>query len=604
MWSLRLVGIVVVVAQGAFAASFGTHVVKERLAEVPRGWRYHSKAPSGYPLKLRIALPQPNFDVLERELYEVSDPKHTRYGQHLSSEQVNKLVAPHPDTLTSVDEWLASHGFELSTLERSPARDWVTIVLPVSKAEEMLGTEYAIWEHAESQEKIVRTMEYSLPESIHKHIHLITPTTMFGGPRPHKATFHYEDLPNSKSAVVAPDASCNNTITISCLQALYNIGNYTATVKSNRLGIAGYLEEFGNFADLQTFYKKYYPAAVGSNFTVESINGGINPQDPDQAGGEAQLDIQYAGGLSYPVQNIYYTTAGRPPFNASLGTTDNNSEPYLEFLQYLLAQKNPPQTISTSYGDEEQTVPIEYAKRVCGMFAQLGARGVTFLFSSGDGGVGDGRASNSTVCVSNDGKKTRKFLPSFPASCPYVTSVGGTHYVPEVVSNDGKKTRKFLPSFPASCPYVTSVGGTHYVPEVAVDFSGGGFSEYFERPTYQAIDVPLYLKKLGGAYSGLYNPKGRAFPDIAAQGSRFRVIVGGTDYSIGGTSASAPAVAGIIALLNDARLAKGLPALGFLNPWLYTLGRFGLNDITSGNNPGCGTPGFNATIGWDPVTGL
>ncbi|KAG8713475.1 hypothetical protein FRC11_012024, partial [Ceratobasidium sp. 423] len=291
MWSLRLVGVVVVVAQSALAASFGEHVVKERLAEVPRGWRYHSKVPSGYPLKLRIALPQPNFDVLERELYEVSDPKHTRYGQHLSSEEVNNLVAPHPDTLASIDEWLASYGFEISTLERSPARDWVTVVLPVSKAEEMLGTEYAIWEHTESQEKIVRTMEYSLPESIHKHVHLITPTTMFGSPRPHRATFHYEDPPKSKGLAVTPDPSCNTTITISCLQALYNTGNYTATVKSNRLGIAGYLEEFANFADLQTFYKKYHPIAVGSNFTVESVNNGTNPQDPSLAGGEAQLDV-------------------------------------------------------------------------------------------------------------------------------------------------------------------------------------------------------------------------------------------------------------------------------------------------------------------------
>jgi tripeptidyl-peptidase-1 len=63
-----------------------------------------------------------------------------------------------------------------------------------------------------------------------------------------------------------------------------SIGNYNATVKSNRLGIAGYLEEFANFADLQTFYNKYYPVAAGSNFTVESINGGINPQSPDEAG--------------------------------------------------------------------------------------------------------------------------------------------------------------------------------------------------------------------------------------------------------------------------------------------------------------------------------
>jgi hypothetical protein len=57
----------------------------------------------------------------------------------------------------------------VTKLERSPARDWVTIVLPLSKAEELLGTEYAVWEHSESGEKIVRTMEYSLPESLLEH---------------------------------------------------------------------------------------------------------------------------------------------------------------------------------------------------------------------------------------------------------------------------------------------------------------------------------------------------------------------------------------------------------------------------------------------------
>ena len=53
-------------------------------------------------------------------------------------------------------------------------------------------------------------------------------------------------------------------------------------------------------------------------------------------------------------------------------------------------------------------------------------------------------------------------------------------------------------------------------------------------------------------------------------------------------------------MLNDARINAGKPALGFLNPWLYEMGYAGLNDITMGNNPGCGTEGFNSTIGWDP----
>jgi tripeptidyl-peptidase-1 len=60
-------------------------------------------------------------------------------------------------------------------------------------------------------------------------------------------------------------------------------------------------------------------------------------------------------------------------------------------------------------------------------------------------------------------------------------------------------------------------------------------------------------------------------------------------------------VAAIISLLNDYQLSHGRPALGFLNPWLYGKGAAGLRDITTGSNPGCGTDGFSAAVGWDPV---
>ena len=88
----------------------------------------------------------------------------------------------------------------------------------------------------------------------------------------------------------------------------------------------------------------------------------------------------------------------------------------------------------------------------------------------------------------------------------------------------------------------------------------------------------------------------------------------------GGTSAACPVFSSIIALLNDARFKAGKPALGFLNPWLYQL-KQGLTDITGGQSVGCngvngqtGAPvmgggiipyaTWNATKGWDPVTGL
>ena len=66
-------------------------------------------------------------------------------------------------------------------------------------------------------------------------------------------------------------------------------------------------------------------------------------------------------------------------------------------------------------------------------------------------------------------------------------------------------------------------------------------------------------------------------------------------------TANVQAVAGIISLLNDYLLSVDRKPLGFLNPWLYSYGRSGLNDITSGSNPGCGTEGFSAIVGWDPV---
>lgn len=70
-----------------------------------------------------------------------------------------------------------------------------------------------------------------------------------------------------------------------------------------------------------------------------------------------------------------------------------------------------------------------------------------------------------------------------------------------------------------------------------------------------------------------------------------------------GTSASSPIFASLVNRIVEERLAIGKGPLGFINPVLYTHPEV-LNDITNGSNPGCGTNGFDAVAGWDPVTGL
>jgi len=298
---------------------------------------------------------------------------------------------------------------------------------------------------------------------------------------------------------------------------------------------------------------------------------------------EANLDAQTILGMTVPTPVYSYSTGGSPPFIPDLNTPTDTNEPYLVWVQYVLGQKNVPQVISSSYGDDEQSVPKDYAIRVCKDFAQLGARGISLLVSSGDGGVG---GDDPSACVSNDGKNTTTFLPAFPASCPYVTAVGATE--------------QFTPEVSAYRPTGLGPDGKNH----SFYASGSGFSYYFPRPSFQDAVVPPYVKALKGKYNGLFNKEGRAYPDISAQGLYFAFVFNLTESSISGTSASCPLASSILSLVNDALISSGKPTLGWLNPWLYKSGYKGFTDILSGDSQGCGVTGFPVTKGWDPVTGF
>merc|ERR1711939_255273 len=92
-------------------------------------------------------------------------------------------------------------------------------------------------------------------------------------------------------------------------------------------------------------------------------------------------------------------------------------------------------------------------------------------------------------------------------------------------------------------------------------------------------------------------------PDISAQAIDYMVMAYGIPNPVAGTSCASPAASGILSLVNDIRIANNQPTLGFLNPLLYK-NADALNDIVGGSNPGCGSKGFTAVAGWDPVTGL
>lgn len=185
--------------------------------------------------------------------------------------------------------------------------------------------------------------------------------------------------------------------------------------------MTNYLSEANNRSDVNIFLQRFRPEAAGAafNFTVQTINNGDNQQTPNNATQnaagkdlEGNLDAETILGITFPTPLTTYNTGGSPPFTPDLLTPTDTNEPYLDWLNYVLALNSTPQVISTSYGDDEQSVPQSFATSVCNGFAQLGARGVTLLFSSGDNGVGP-----AADCFTNDGKNTSSFLPAFPAGC-------------------------------------------------------------------------------------------------------------------------------------------------------------------------------------------
>ena len=348
------------------------------------------------------------------------------------------MVKPTEDALHVVHEWLAVYGIETSELTYSPARDWIRVRLPVDQIESLLDTEYFIFVHAEDGSEIIRAPVWSLPKHLHEHIVTIQPTNSFFRPKPVlKLSKPFLDaditrLPSPPTdATIA--AACNvSLVTPSCLRTLYGTVNYTVqAADKNTMALNDFLGELNNRSDASIYLQNFRPEAAAAAYQFEqiSIAGGTLQQSPENAtqlkagvGVEGALDVQTMLGIAWPTPLVAYSTGGlNPDFVPDLWTPTDSDEPYITWLQYILAQSDLPSVVSTSYDDDEQTIPTAYASQACNMFAQLGARGVSVFFGSGDEGVGP-----AGYCVSNDGTNSSMFLPQFPSSCPYITSVGAT----------------------------------------------------------------------------------------------------------------------------------------------------------------------------------
>jgi tripeptidyl-peptidase I len=317
----------------------------------------------------------------------------------------------------------------------------------------------------------------------------------------------------------------------------------------NKLGSQAVVE-FGNFAnfnydDLQDFFTAYAPAQVGQTCGTEY---GVNNGDI-KASVEANLDVQYIMATGTFINTTSY----------KITSPSNIEDEMLNYAYIVNNETNPALVHSISYGEYGGSYDNATDHQFSNELQKMGLSGISVLLASGDNGVGCNTAGTS-----------QEF--DYPDS-PYITMVGAT--------------------------YLDSSSGL----EVGATLSSGGFSKDFMQASWQADAVNAYFKSGVTMPTQDYYAPGRAYPDVAAFGQNVQVYASGKSEAVSGTSCSAPIFAGVVALINNELLSKGMPTLGFLNPWMYANPDM-FTDVLSGSNPYEKCDGFEATEGWDPVTGL
>ena len=285
--------------------------------------------------------------------------------------------------------------------------------------------------------------------------------------------------------------------------------------------------------------------------TVKKDPSWGKPMDDGKPGFEVTLDLEVVHAIAPGAKLVAYIGGARQDFGSRL------------FDQ--MVRDNLGAIISDSIGACELQTSSGIRQAAFDQNDRAVAQGMTHLVASGDlGAYGCGPDKPLDV--------------DFPSALPNLTSVGGTTLYE---STQGVYYREMSWGSP-----VSQAG------------SGGGLSQYYDRPAYQTGP---------GVQNKDSNGK-RQVPDVSAVAdvnSGWALTVAGGKHEVGGTSAAAPLWAGVIALINQALKKKGLRRVGFANPALYWMGqnqaKFPVNpfhDVSQGNNLH-----FDSTGGWDYGTG-
>ena len=469
--------------------------------------------------------------ALETFLADVQDPRSPRYHQFLTQEQFNALHAPTAAEEAAVVDHLQRGGLRVTT--RVPNRLLVAAAGSVAALEGTFGVEIHDLDIG-GRRHFAAMAEPSLPAEIAGIVTGVIGLDDLSERHPHV---------NGVMPAAAPRASLGSNCCSLSPNDLFTFYDQTAsyTGAGQTIVIAGAYA--WRDTDNATFSAQWglplLPAGSGQVCTGRSTASGCK-FSPSQSI-EIALDVEYAHGVAPGARVLNYMSA-------------STSNADFTIMYNRIVTDNPGHVVSTSWGSCEAGSSAAAQQTDDDIFANANAIGQSWFAASGDAGSRD--CGTSVVSVDN------------PANSPHVMGVGGT---------TAACSAGLTPGNPACAGYGS---------ETAWSGSGGGVSQVFARPTFQAgCGVPAGTKRL--------------VPDVALEADVAPgnyVVENGSWWIVGGTSDAAPQWAGLAAELGQ----KTGTALGNPGTLLYGLcGTSALHDVTSGSNGD-----YSAGVGYDMVTGL
>ncbi|MGC8723869.1 MAG: protease pro-enzyme activation domain-containing protein [Acidobacteriota bacterium] len=519
--------------------------------------------------------------ALKKLLAEQQDPSSPLYHQWLTPQEFGARFGADPSVLAATESWLRSQGFRIDSVAKGGL--WINFSGDVQSVERTFHTrihEYLVkgnWYHANDRDP-------SIPVALGPYVWGIVSLNDF----PRKA-MHTPFRPVEPSQITPEYTSStgNHYLAPADFATIYDLTPlYSSGINGGGAAIAivGRTHPSTLLTDWSSFRSNFGLSTGTLNVIVNGTDPGDLGQNEDF---EADLDVEWSGAVA-PQATIDFV------ISASTNTADG-----VDLSAQYIVDNNIAPIMSTSFGLCEADLGSAGNDFYDNLWMQAAAQGITSLVAAGDNGAAG--------CDNASAKTGTAVAVSGLASTPYDVCVGGTLFM------DSSDPAQYWSTTNNPTTFGSALS---YIPEAAWNESGAS-------TTCPTGDTCSNLYATGGGASTLYSkPAWQVSPGVPADGMRdipdvalnaatydgYIVASGGKLYIAGGTSASSPSFAGIMALV----VQKTAERQGNANVRLYQLGNAQytgsgpvvFNDVTTGDNSVPGVTGFSCGPGYDQATGL